>query len=240
MRNPPFKNRPFGGFLLFLFVAGGVTLGLWMYASAPTDHEIKETVLTSLQQETDTTVMVTGYLTVSTRLTIEDARRFPISEDLPWYAVPLFRASGSPQVNLGTNRTSLQVPGRVSYGISLQDITIDDIEILDRRTVRIDLPELQIYSIEPELQQLNIRTELGWARWSSSGRQLERRALGEVRTALERQGHQHLQQSDQPAINTMLALERLLGPALRSAGVENPRFEFRGPSMPLALPTASS
>ena len=222
--------------LLLLLFGGGIALGLWLSPSSPSDERIRETIMTSLQQEADTTVFVTGYLEISTRLTFEETRRFPRSGELPRYTVPFFRAAGSPQINLGTNRTSMQVPGRISYGFSLEKLRSEDIEIIDRRTIRVSIPELEVYSAEPHLEDLALDTELGWARWSSSGRELEQRALGAIRKTLQQQGREHLRQSDQPAVNTMQGLKRLLTPTLRTAGIDDPRFEFYTASRHVTLP----
>lgn len=239
MRLLPSSYTSVRSLFYLLLIASGVALGIWLSAPSPSDEQIKETIITSLQQEADTTVFVTGYLTISTRLTLEETRRFPRSDELPRYTVPLFHAAGTPQINLGTNRTALQVPGRVSYGFSLENLGTEDIEIINGRTIRMNLPALEIYSVEPELERLSLETELGWARWSSSGRELERRALGDIRASLRRQGQRHLRQSEQPVINTMRGVRRLLAPALKPAGIEEPRFEFRTPAMHMSLPAES-
>jgi hypothetical protein len=62
--------------------------------------------------------------------------------------------------------------------------------------------------------------------FGSQEEQAQRDALGGVRDALRRQGQAHLNTATQPRVNTAQALEKLLRPVLRAAGVPNPQFRF--------------
>ena len=76
MRLPGISFRLFRTLFYALLVAGGVALGLYLNSSPPSEDQLKETLITSLQEEADTTVFITGYLTISTRLTLEETRHF--------------------------------------------------------------------------------------------------------------------------------------------------------------------
>jgi hypothetical protein len=93
--------------------------------------------------------------------------------------------------------------------------------------IEVQVPELAIYSAEPDLARLEVRTDVGWTRLPSSGQEAEHRALRQVNQALRQQGEAHLQGSTQPRVNTARALNTLLTPVLRSAGVPEPRLRFR-------------
>lgn len=215
-----------GLFALFFALLGGAA-ALWLTRSGPSEKRIQQAVVTTLQHEADTTVFITGYLELSAVVRLAHTRRFPAQADLPWYTRPFYQAAGAPQVSLGTNETRVQTPGRVSYGFDVSQLTADNVHVQKNQTVVVTLPELSIYSVEPYLQKAEIQTQVGWARPSASGDALEKNALGQLRTAMYWQGKQHLQDSEQPKINTARALKQLLSPALKTAGLTDPRFEFR-------------
>jgi hypothetical protein len=176
-----------------------------------TEREVRESVITTLRREADTSYVVTGYLDMMITTRAEDTRvLFPNLLDL----------------SLGTTRATVRVPGRVSYGFDLA--LLDDETIRVRGdTVEVRVPRLSVYSAEPRLAELQVETSTGWARHAVTARDAERRAVQHLSAALRAQGQAHLDDAVQPRINTARTLQRLLGPALRARGLEDPHVRVR-------------
>ncbi len=199
------------GLAVLLLLAGvaAVMAPRWL-PSRVTQNDVRVAILSTLQEEADTTFLVTGYLDIATRITAEDTRVFfPGTLDLP----------------LGTTRATVQVPGRVSYGFDLG--ALDPQEIWVRGdTIEMEVPELAIYSVEPRVEEAQIETERGWTRLPASERTTERLAMSHMSESLRRQAEAHLVDSVQPQVNTAEALRRLVTPILVSVGVEAPVFRI--------------
>lgn len=198
-----------------LAVAIVVTVGvaafrLWWSPPRVSETQVRELIHTSIQRESTASFYVTGTLDVTTTAIVDNTRvLFPDLFD----------------VSLGTTRATVRAPGRVSYGFDVAELQPEMI-FVDGETIWIQIPRLQVYSTEPDLTALEIETDVGWARMPASARSAERRAIGELSDALRRQGEAHLESAMQPRVNTARALEVLLVPILRSAGIPNPQLRF--------------
>jgi hypothetical protein len=131
-------------------------------------------------------------------------------------------------LDLGTTSANVRVPGRVSYGFDVGSLKPEMIRVLDDGVIEVDVPEPVVYSVEPNLAQMEIETQRGWARLSASTTdQVRDRAMSLVQGSLEEQGRRHIQSSTQPRVNTADALDAMLRPVLVAAGIENPELRFR-------------
>ena len=198
--------------LLALVVALAATAvyRLWNASPQVSETEVRELIQTSIQREATASFYVTGYIDVTTTAIVDNTRiLFPDLLDL----------------RLGTTRATVRAPGRVSYGFEVENLQEEMIWV-EENVVWVQIPLLEVYSAEPDLSQLEVETDLGWARLPASARSAERRAIGELNDALRRQGESHLQTAVQPRVNTARAMERLLVPVLRAAGIESPQLRF--------------
>jgi hypothetical protein len=207
------SRGPVGMVLLTVLLLGAAGVLLWSRWEPPrlTEREVRETVYTTIQREAGASFYVTGYIETVATMVVEDTR------------VLLPRML---DIRLGTTRATVRVPGRVSYGFDAVHLRPEMIRVRENE-IEVQVPELAIYSAEPDLARLEVRTDVGWTRLPSSGQEAEHRALRQVNQALRQQGEAHLQGSTQPRVNTARALNTLLTPVLRSAGVPEPRLRFR-------------
>lgn len=176
-----------------------------------TESDVRSALVTTIQRESSQAFLVTGRLELTARTRVENTRTV-----LP----------GILDLGLGTTRATVRVPGRVSYGFEADSLRPDMIRMLEDGTVEVELPALAVYSVEADLSELEVETERGWARLGSVEDQVERRALAIVEPAMRRQAISHLRTSYQSRVNAARALQRLLTPALRGLGMEEPRFRF--------------
>lgn len=206
--------------LMLLLVAVGVGLGVWWMRPQVTEEEVRASVVTTIQREAPASFYVTGFLDITTTITVENTK----------YLFPdLFR------FDLGTTRSTVRTPGRVSYGFDVRALRPEMIALGDDGVVSVTLPELSVYSVEPDLSEMEVQTEVGWARMHrSSGQRVEQRAIRHVQQALREQGEAHLKTSTQARVHTAEALRTLLTPVLEAAGLADPRFRIRvGPALVL-------
>jgi hypothetical protein len=203
------------------FLAGtGVVLAIVLIAllarrallPSLTEEQVRDQVITTLQREAQASFLVTGTLDIVATTTVENTR-----EILPELL----------DITLGTSKATVQVPGRAFYGFDVRRLKPEQIRISGDTLIEITVPVPEVYSVEPNLSELRVWTERGWARSAGSTRRAERRALALVNGALIRQAKIHLQNSVQPHVNTAHALQRMLTPALRSAGLPaDPVYRF--------------
>jgi hypothetical protein len=173
-----------------------------------TERVTAEAIHAAIQREADTTFVVTGYLEVVTTVRSQDTRvLLPDFLNLP----------------LGTTRATVRVPGRVSYGFDISQLTVEMIRV-SGDTVEVDIPPVTIYSTEPDLSRLEVETTTGWARRPVTAQEAERRAVQLLSSGLEQQGEAHLARSAQPRVNTGRALRRLLDPVVAGLGLESPHI----------------
>jgi hypothetical protein len=205
-----------------LVMAAGILLGIWSLRSRFDVEDVRSVVVSTIQREAPASFYVTGYLDITATTTVENTR----------YLLPdLFR------LNLGTSRATVRVPGRVSYGFDIRQLRPEDIHLSEKGLVEVTLPELSIYAVEANLEQMEVQTDVGWARThGGSGQQVEQRAIQLVQQALRKQAEQHLSSSTQPQVNTAQGLELMLGPPLQAAGVPDPQFRFRIGSRLIMVP----
>jgi hypothetical protein len=222
------------GLVAAILLVGGGALLAWLL-EGPSATTVRRTVIATVQEEAAESFYVTGSLQLTA--TIEERRSEgyfgPVKE-----AVLAFMDSSLAALNRGEVSVELRVPGRVSYGFDVSNLQPEMIQVRDGNRIELDLPALSVYSVEPDLGKLEVRTaSSGWIYWFGGERraqQAEQRALAGVRRAFEEQAQAHLESATQPKINTARALVRLLEPTLRSTGVSRPRFRVRiGPDLVL-------
>jgi hypothetical protein len=174
-------------------------------------NEIRERVVATIQGEARSSFLVTGNLDLTATTSIENTKTF-----LP----------GILNIDLGTSRATVQVPGRAHYGFDVREI--DPRRIIVRGdTIEMSVPPPKLLSVDPNLQELRIFTQKGWLRTPASVAAVEKSALQRLDYALSTQAALHIAKSAQPHINSAHALEKMLRPALAAAGMRRPVFRFR-------------
>lgn len=209
--------------VLLLLVGGGVALGIWLTHPGWTEEEVQTSILTTLERETPESFLITGSVTINAEAEVSNTRWFfPIVV---------------PPVSLGTTTSTVRLLGRVSYGFDVRTLTAEHIRVADDDVVEVALPELTIYSVEPNLEAVEVRTEVGWARTrAQSGEIAQQAAFAEVQRALRTQAEAHLAENTQPLVNTTAALKAMLVPVLESLGMEAPEMRVQVPSVGLVIP----
>jgi hypothetical protein len=136
-------------------------------------------------------------------------------------------------LNLGTTRATVRLPGSVAYGFDVSALAPANVTFRDDGVIEVTLPDLRVFSVEPDLSAMEIQTDVGWARThAGSGQTATRAAIILAQDVLRQQAESHLSTSNQPRINTATALQDLLTPVLQSAGLDDPQFSFRiGPHL---------
>jgi hypothetical protein len=212
------------GLLVGLVLAVGLVV--W-WTQGPSQSSVRRTVLTTIQEESPASFLVTGTLRMSTTVRI-DSTQYLTPE---WVTFVLAQTQPSLLPFLeGSSEAQIRVPGRVSYGFEVDELRAEMITIEENDVVVVDLPELSIHSIEPELANLQVRTrQKGWMRVfpSEVSQNVRSRALGEVRATFRAQAESRLQAATQPRVNTARALKKMLTPPLRASGLDRPRFRIR-------------
>lgn len=205
---------------LLFFVLFGAGIGVWLAwrSVAVSEERVRRTVVATLQREAPAAFLVSGTLDLTVTTTVSNTRYFmPDVLDL----------------EVGTIESEVRLPGRVSYGFDLGELDAEDIRVEEDGVVEVRLPALQVHAVEPRLEAMEVRTEVGWTRLYPDRRaEIERRAMGFAQEMLREQAREHLDTSSQPRINTAKALVRMLTPPLQAAGVDAPRLRIRvGPEL---------
>jgi hypothetical protein len=219
------KTRTALGIGLLAGVLLAVGVAVW-WQQGPSEARVRRTVLTTMQEEAPASFLVTGTLDIRATVTVDSAQ-FATPDWLTY--VLRYGQPGVLSMLQGRSQTEVQVPGRVSYGFDVRALKPTMIRVENDGTVAVDLPELAIHSVEPDLAQLKVRSSTeGWMRvFPSEVRgEVRKRALAGVEDALRRQAERHLESATQPRVNTARALEQMLTPPLKAAGVESPRFRM--------------
>lgn len=197
---------------MLVVAVGAAVFALWFMRPRLTEKRIQETIISTLAGEAQESFYVTGTLTFSSAVESRSEKTF-----LP----------GILNLNLGTTTATVRVPGRVAYGFNVAALRPEHIHYNDDGVVEVEIPRLEVFSVEPELENVEIRTEVGWARLHrSSGQEMEQRALQAIRRTMRATAERHLANSETPQLNTAEALARLLTPPLEAGGVSAPRFRF--------------
>ena len=197
--------------VLLLVVAVAAVWSVWNARALVSEDEVESAVLSGIASESPEGFVVTGRLTSGT--TTRSARR---------WRVRLLN------LEAGRSMVTVALPGEVTYGFPLDALTADDIAYLDGGTVEIRMPPLEVFSVEPVLEEAVVDAQVsGTARLTPemTERTLQT-ALRRVRPALRRQAEGHLAASTQPRQNAALALRRMLTAPLEAAGVRGARFRF--------------
>jgi hypothetical protein len=214
-------------FAIGLLAGIGLAVGvaLW-WTQGPSEARVRRTVITTVQEEAPASFLVTGTLTIRATVTIDSSQ----------YATPNWLTSvlSYSQPALlpmlrGRSQTRVQVPGRVSYGFDVRALTPEMIRVEDDGVVAVDLPELSVHSVEPDLAQLRVESSTaGWMRVfpSEVHGEVRKKALAGVTEAFRTQAERHLASTTQPRVNTARALRAMLTPPLEAAGVDDPRFRM--------------
>ena len=175
-----------------------------------TESQVRTVVVETFLKEEPEAFIVTGTLTFTTSVISESEKQL-----LP----------GILSLDLGTTTATVRAPGRAAYGFDAGALEAEDIR-LRGDTVLVLLPPLRVFAVEPDLEQLEQRIDVGWARmYRSSGQEQALTALRKLQPAMRELAQEYLSGSDYPAENTIRAVERILGPPLRAAGIENPIFQ---------------
>ncbi len=216
------KERVIGGLLAVVLITLGAGLAWWV--RGPSEAEIQRAVVSTVQQETPSAFLVTGILSMQ----VEE--RVAYTESVaPAFYQTLRRYGMAPGVDLVTAEAQVRVTGRVTYGFSVYDLSADRITKRRDGTVHVQVPPLQVQSVAPNLETLEVRTESrGWLRVFSGDMEETARdeALAGVQRALRRQAEQRIREGAQAQANTEEALRAMLMPSLRVAGLSQPQLTF--------------
>jgi len=210
--------------LAVILVAVGVALGIWLRKPGLTEEEVRTVLITTIQREAPAAFYVTGSLNIAATTTVENTK----------YLFPDLLL-----LDLGTTRATVRMPGRVSYGFDVTDLQSDHIRFLpgESNLVEIVVPSLSIYSVEPDLEKMEVETSVGWARlFTRSGRRVEQQAISFVQQALREQGESYLSTSIQARSYTTEAITTLFTPVLEAAGLLELQFRFRFEGEEISVP----
>jgi hypothetical protein len=208
-----------------LILLGSLGLFLWSKRPRLSETEIRDTIYSTIQRETPAAFLITGAIEVTTTTRVANTRTlFP----------------NMVGIDLGTTSATVRVPGRVSYGFDARQLTPEMIRV-SGDTIDVAVPDPVVYSVEPNLEQMEVETERGWLRISQrTTDEVRERAIELIQPTMRAQGNTHIQGSSQPRINTADALYEMLAPVLIAMGVEDPCRKTRRRSCAIAmLPDAS-
>jgi hypothetical protein len=209
----PLNLVSLGAAAVVLLVVAVVAATLWSRRPQLTEEQVRHVIHSTIQREVPAAFLVTGWIDVTAVTRVENTRTL-----LP----------GIVGLDLGTTSANVRVPGRISYGFDVRTLRPEMIRLLDDEVVEVDVPDPGIYSVEPNLAQMEIETQRGWSRLTAATTDRVRdRAIELVQETMTAQGEQHLASSSQPRINTADALYDMLRPVLIAAGMTDPQLRFR-------------
>ncbi len=192
----------FVGMLLAGSLWVGFRLGRW-WQRGHLEEVVRQQVITTLQRESAESFLVVGSLDIVA--TVE------ASSHKQWLGI-----------DLGTTTARVRVPGRVYYGFDVRALQPASIRLTADRVVEVVLPPLTLYAAEPNLEALQIETEVGWARlYRSSGRRMEQAALRQINAALRAQAEAYLATQVQPQHHAAQAVRTLLHPVLKGLRLDS-------------------
>lgn len=207
------------GLMVLAAIVAVVLTALDILPGAPrlSESEIRERAATAVQREAREAFLVTGRLDVTATTRVENTKRL-----LP----------GTLDLDLGTTSARVRVPGRILYGVDVSGLSGGDFEVVGDSVLEVRLPEPVVAAVEPTLSEMEVETQVGWARLQSrSGREAEHRAIRMIEGALRQQGEAHVGDSRQPVVNTAETVAELLRPVLREAGMRAAAVRVRIGSM---------
>ncbi len=210
-------------------IVGGAVVAVLLiwWLGGPSQATVQRTIVTTVQQETPASTLVTGQLSMTTTVAVDST-----SSLTPTWLTSIIRTAHPNMLplTLGTASAQIRVPGTVSYGFDVRDLTPEMIRLGEDDIVEVRLPGLDVQSVEPDLRRMEMQTaSSGWMKMFTGDMEEEVRAnaLGQVESAFRTQAEARLNSTNQPGINTARALQSMLTPPLRAAGIDNPRFRFR-------------
>ena len=220
------KRRTTFAIGLLVGVLLAIAAGVWWMQQGPTERRVQRTVITTVQEEAPAAFFVTGTLTIRATVAIDSAQYAT-----PGWLTTVLDYSHPTLLPIlrGSSTTTVQVPGRVSYGFDVRKLTPEHIRVEDDGTIAVNLPDLSVHSVEPDLAQLKVKSSTeGWMRVfpSDVNEEVRKMALAGVKGAFQTQAERHLASATQPRVNTARALKALLTPSLKAAGVDDPRFRM--------------
>lgn len=199
--------------MILALLLGAVGLYLWSQRPRLSEQQVRDVVYSTIQRESPASFLITGWIEVTAVTQVRNTRTL-----LP----------GIVGFDLGTTSATVRMPGRVSYGFDVRELRPEMIRLLADDIIEVDVPDPSIYSVEPNLEQMEVETQRGWARLrGETTDQVRSRAIELVQGTMNAQAQQHLQSSAQPRINTADALYHMLRPVLIAAGVADPQIRFR-------------
>jgi hypothetical protein len=189
----------------------GVIAALRRVAQGIAPEEVRERIVATIQSEAKESILITGSIDLTGTVTVENVRTL-----LP----------GVLDIDLGSSRVTVQVPGRAYYGFDVRELDRDKIRIRGD-TIEITVPQPRVISVDANLQELRVWSAKGWLRSSQSLQTVERTAMQRIDNVLARQAAQHVATSAQPRVNSAEAIRRMVRPVVEAAGITNPVFQFR-------------
>ena len=189
----------------------GVIAALRRVAQGIAPEEVRERIVATIQSEAKESILITGSIDLTGTVTVENVRTL-----LP----------GVLDIDLGSSRATVQVPGRVYYGFDVRELDRDKIRIRGD-TIEITVPQPRVISVDANLQELRVWSANGWLRSSQSLQTVERTAMQRIDNVLARQAAQHVATSAQPRVNSAEAIRRMVRPVVEAAGITNPVFQFQ-------------
>jgi hypothetical protein len=208
-------------------VAGLVLIAAVLWSRGPSEATVRRTVVTTIQDEAPASFLVTGTMDVRVTVRVDSSQFLTPS----WLTYVLERTQPSALALMqGGAATQVRVPGTVSYGFDVRALDPSMITVQENGAVGVALPALTVHSVEPDLADLEIRSQTsGWMRVlpSDMPNEVQTQALGAVKEAFRTQAERRLDTATQPRVNTARALEAMLRPSLKAAGVDAPRFRIR-------------
>lgn len=197
------------GLLLAVIAVSAV---LWLTRPRFSETEVRQRIVTAIQTEAASSFFVTGTLDITATASVQNTR----------YLIPPLR------LNLGTTSATVRLPGRVTYGFDVRELTPEHIAVEPNGDIKVTIPDLTISSVEADLDLMEVQTDVGWARtWAGSGQEVTREAMSQAHDILRQQGQAHLRDNAQPRINAAKALQLMLTPVLKALGLDEPRFTFQ-------------
>ena len=143
-------------------IVGGmvVATALIWWLGGPTQATVQRTIVTTVQQETPASTLITGRLSMTTTVAVDSTS--PVT---PMWLTSVIQTT-QPQLmpfTLGTASAKIRVPGTVSYGFDVRQLTPEMIRLVEDDIVEVRLPPLGVQSVEPDLQRMEMQTaSSGW------------------------------------------------------------------------------
>ncbi len=228
------KQRIAVGIGVVLGLAIAVTIAVWR-ESDPNDAVVRQAVVTTIQKETPESFLITGTLQITAEAMVDSTSTLTPRwlNEMAEYANADLGAAMTSFASV-RDRATVRVPGRVSYGFDVRELTPSMIAVGENQQIMVDLPPLSVRAIEPDLGRLEVRTSNtgAWKRMFVSNpdtlqAQVRKQALERVQQAFREQAESRLQTASQPHINTARAVKKMLRPTLIAVGIPNPSFRIR-------------